>query len=122
VDARHPLGHARQLADDRQLGIEADVDGRDHLLDAREWRAAQQQDRSVDAAVAQAPDILEAGLADADDAAAQHGARHLRHPAGSLGDAKDLNAGLRATAHHGLRIALDAAEINGDLRTGHSVS
>ena len=55
------------------------------------------------AAVAQAADILEARLGDADDAAAQHGARHLRHAAGALGDAEHLECPIARSASPPLR-------------------
>ena len=115
----HALGDARQLADDGKLGLQADVDRAHDLLDARDRRAAQQHDRRGNAAVAQPADVLEAQLGDPDDAAAQHGARHLRHAAGPLGDAEHLDAGSRAAFDDRSGIALDAAEIDGDLRSGH---
>ena len=119
VDAAHALGDARYLADGGELGLQADVDGAHHLLDARHRRAAQQHDRRIDAAVAQPADVFEARFGDAGNAAAQHGARHLRHAASALGDAEDLDAGQGAAVDDGARIALDAAKVDGDLRSGH---
>ena len=107
------------LADDGKFRLQADVDRAHHLLDARDRRAAQQHDRRGNAAVAQAADVFEARFRQPDDAAAQHGARHLRHAAGALGDAEHLDAGVGAAPHHSARVALDAAEIDGDFRSGH---
>src|SRR5204863_3788532 len=116
LDLRHASGDPRQLLDDREFGIEADIDGRNDFLDARQGRTAQQQDRAVDPACPEPTDILEPRLTDTDHAAAQHRARDLRHPASSLGDAEDLDAGFTASPDHSPRVALDAFEIDGDLR------
>jgi hypothetical protein len=119
VDAAHALGDARYFADGGELGLQADVDSAHHLLDARHRRTAQQHDRGGDAAVAQPADVFEARFGDAGDAAAQHGTRHLRHAASALGDAEDLDAGQGAAVDDGARIALDAAKVDGDLRSRH---
>ena len=114
VHAAQAFGDARQFADDGELGLQADVDRAHHLLDARDRRAAQQHDRRGNAAVAQPADVLETRLGDPADAAAQHGARHLRHAAGPLGDAEHLDAGRRAADDDRSGVALDTAEIDGD--------
>ena len=64
-------------------------------------------------------DVFERGFGDVRDAAARHGARHLRHAAGALGDAEHLDARQRAALGDGAGVALDAAKVDGDLRSRH---
>ena len=92
MHAAQPLGDPRQFLDDGEFRLQADVDGAHHFLGPRQGRAAQQHDGGLNAAFAQPADIFKARFGDAHDTPAQHGARHLRHAAGSLGDTKNLDA------------------------------
>src|SRR5262249_51540121 len=79
----------------------------------------QEENGSVDAAFAQAADILETRFGNADDTAAQHGPGDLRHAASAFGYAEDADATGLAGRDHRARVTLDDAEVDGDRRSWH---
>ena len=105
----------------RQLGVEADVRVADRVVDLVQRRCADQHQGNGDAVAANAGQVVQAGVGDLRDAAADHCSRHLGGATCRFADARHLNTLGIGRFDEDARILFDTTQVDGDGRSGHDL-
>ena len=110
-----------QSSNRRQLGVEADVRVADRVVDLVQRRCADQHQGNGDAVAANAGQVVQAGVGDLCDAAADHCSRHLGGATCRFADARHLNTLGIGRFDEDARILFDTTQVDGDGRSGHDL-